>query len=237
MRTYCNAARCAIRLAIFALPLVALVLTEQAAAQSDSSPKTTGAGGTAPAPAPETRDTARPKPSSKAPVNLRLRSLEQRVQALKERAWRAKARVGMLKEAVIGGGIGSRATVVHKNKMSSAFRLVQLTYTLDGAQIFTRTDKNGSLHKLKTIDILTAPVAPGSHTLNVRAVYRGNGHGVLAYLKGYKFTVRASHTLTITEGKSTNVIVSGYERGGIATPLEKRPAIGFKLNHALRTRK
>src|SRR5687767_106771 len=40
------------------------------------------------------------------PAGIRLRNLEQRVQQLKEQAWRVKARVQMLKEAVLGGGIG-----------------------------------------------------------------------------------------------------------------------------------
>ncbi|HUH01496.1 MAG TPA: hypothetical protein VML75_05835 [Kofleriaceae bacterium] len=165
------------------------------------------------------------------PVNLRLRSLEQRVQALKERAWRAKARVGMLKEAVLGGGIGANATLVHKNKMGSSFRLIKLVYALDGTQIFTRVDDSGEMHKQKSIDILTGPVAPGSHTISVYAVYRGHGYGVFKYLNKYQFKVRSSHTFTATEGKAARIEVIGFERGGVTTPLEKRPAIDFKVSH------
>ena len=61
-------------------------------------------------------------PGEEKPTNVRLRQLEQNVQSLKERAWRSKARVGMLKEAVLGGGVGARATLVHRNKMGRAFR-------------------------------------------------------------------------------------------------------------------
>ena len=161
------------------------------------------------------------------PVRLRLRRLEQRVQALKERAWRAKARVGMLKEAVLGGGVGASATLVHVNKMGSSFRLIKLVYALDGTQIFARGDD--SLAGVKNLDILTGPIAPGSHTISVYALYAGHGYGVFKYLNKYRFTVRSSHTFTATEGKATRIDVVGFERGGVTTPLEKRPAIDFKV--------
>ena len=167
-------------------------------------------------------------PADDVPVRLRLRRLEQRVQALKERAWRAKARVGMLKEAVLGGGIGASATIVHNNKMGGSFRLIKLIYALDGTQIFARGDD--SLHSKKSIDILTGPVAPGSHTISVYALYRGHGYGVFKYLNKYRFKVRSSHTFTATEGKAARIEVIGFERGGVTTPLEKRPAIDFKVS-------
>lgn len=164
------------------------------------------------------------------PVNLRLRRLEQRVQALKERAWRAKARVGMLKEAVLGGGVGARAKIEHVNKMGNSYRLIKLVYALDGAQVFARNDASGALHKEPDFDVLTGPISPGSHTISVLAQYRGHGYGVFKYLKKYKFTVRSSHTFTASEGKGTSIKVVAFERGGVTTPLDKRPAFDFKVN-------
>jgi hypothetical protein len=166
------------------------------------------------------------------PVNLRLRQLEQRVQALKERAWRAKARVEMLKEAVLGGGIGARAGITHQNKMGSSYRLIHLVYALDGTTIFTRKDDSGTLHETKSFDILSGPVTPGSHTLSVMAIYRGHGYGVFKYLKKYKFTVRSSHTFTVDEGKGLSIKVVGFEKGGATTRLEDRPALDFQVSVA-----
>lgn len=212
--------------------------------EGDGAPAATGENGTpgastgapagAPAGASPTAPTAAPTApdTSDMPVNLRLRRLEQRVQALKERAWRAKARVGMLKEAVLGGGIGATATVMHKNKMGSSFRLIRLVYALDGTQVFARSDDTGSLHKQKEFEVLTGPIAPGSHTVSVLAVYRGHGYGVFKYLTKYKFTVRSSHTFTATEGKNARIEAVGFERGGVTTPLEDRPALDFKVSHA-----
>jgi hypothetical protein len=172
------------------------------------------------------------------PVNLRLRRLEQRVQALKERAWRAKARVGMLKESVLGGGVGAQATLIHVNKMGSSYRLVKLVYALDGTQIFSRNDESATtLYKSKSFDILTGPISPGSHTISVIAIYRGHGYGVFKYLNKYTFTVRSSHTFTAQEGKATRIEAVGFEKGGKTTRLEDRPAIDFKVTAGTGTEK
>jgi hypothetical protein len=165
-----------------------------------------------------------------SPPGIRLRKLEQRVQELKEQAWRIKARVGMLKEAVLGGGIGARASIKHENKMGGSFRMVKVLYALDGTQIYSKADDTGKLDEMKTFDVLSGPIAPGNHTLSVLIIYRGWGFGVFEYLKKYKFTVRSSHTFTVAEGKLTDITVVGYERGGATTPMEKRPAVDFKVN-------
>lgn len=163
---------------------------------------------------------------------LRLRRLEQRVQALKERAWRAKARVGILKEDALGGGVGAQATIIHQNKMGSSFRLTKLVYAVDGAQVFARSDDAAeSLYKTKTFDILNGPIAPGSHTISVVAVYRGHGYGVFKYLDKYTFTAKSSHTFTVDEGKTVKVEGVGYEKGGPNTPMEKRPDIKFTTSN------
>ncbi|HLU66929.1 MAG TPA: hypothetical protein VKZ63_11675 [Kofleriaceae bacterium] len=210
--------------------------TAPASGQEGSAPAESGAapaGGDASA-APAAGGDASAAPvaatSEDVPVNIRLRQLEQRVQALKERAWRAKARVEMLKEAVLGGGIGARAGITHVNKMGSSYRLIQLVYALDGTTIFSRKDDSGGLHDTKSFEVLSGPITPGSHTLSVMAVYRGHGYGVFKYLKKYKFTVRSSHTFTVDEGKGMSIRVVGFEKGGSTTPLEDRPALDFQVS-------
>ena len=170
-------------------------------------------------------------PSANIPANLRLKQLEQRVQSLKERAWRAKARVGMLKEAVLGGGVGARASIVHENKMGNSFRLIKLVYALDGAQIFQRSDKNGELYKEKTFEVMNGAISPGSHTVSVLAIYQGHGYGVLNYLKKYKYTVRSSHTFSANEGQGTALRATAFEKGGITAQLKDRPALDFKVSY------
>ena len=191
-----------------------------------------------PSPAPEPAEPAEPATTTSAepaaattpdePYTVRLRKLEQKVEELKEQAWRVKARVGMLKEAVIAGGIGSRSTIVHENKMGGNFKLIKLVYSLDGNQLYAKTDDTGKLNDQKKIEILSGPITAGTHTLSVLMMYRGEGYGVFRYLRGYKFNVRSSHSFTVGEGKHVQITVTGYERGGMTTPLDKRPNIEFK---------
>jgi hypothetical protein len=162
---------------------------------------------------------------------VRLRSLEKNVNELKEQIFRTKARLNLLKETVLGGVIGaSRAIIRHKNEMGSSFRLIKAVYALDGVQIYSKADDTGHLAEMTEFDVYNGAIQPGSHTLTVLMLYQGNGFGVFSYLKGYKFTVRSSHTFVAGEAKTTGITVVGYEKGNITTNLQDRPAVDFRVN-------
>jgi hypothetical protein len=163
------------------------------------------------------------------PTDVRIRRLEQQTQALKERAWQLKARMQMLKEQTLGGGVGAQALITHANDMGAAFRLTKLSYTLDGTEIFSRNDDDGqTLYSTKSFDIFNGPIAPGSHNLASVATYRGHGYGVFEYLSKFTFTARNTEAFTVEEGKIAKVDCKGYERGGASTQMEKRPALDCK---------
>lgn len=165
------------------------------------------------------------------PTEIRMRRLEQKTQALKERAWQLKARVQMLKEQMLGGGVGAQALIAHANEMGSSFRLIKLTYSLDGTQVFARTDESGeSLYKTKSFDIFSGPIAPGNHNLAAVALYRGHGYGVFDYLSKYTFTANGNQSFVAGEGKISKVDCKGFEQGGASTPLEKRAGIVCKIS-------
>ncbi len=183
-----------------------------------------GSGSAAPAIDPAT------VPPADMPTPVRMRRLEQKTQALKERAWQLKARVAMLKEQVIGGGAGAQAMITHSSDMGSSFRLISLIYQLDGTQVFVRTDDSGEeLYKNKGFDVFAGPIAPGNHTLVAVATYRGHGYGVFEYLSQYTFTANDSQTFAAVEGKIIKVDCKGYEKGGPTTPLEKRATLDCKV--------
>jgi hypothetical protein len=50
---------------------------------------------------------------------------------------------------------------------------------------------------------------------------------VFSYLRGYRFEVRSSHSFTVTEGKAVSLKAIAYEKGGVTTPLEQRPAVRY----------
>lgn len=183
-------------------------------------------GGVAPQPA---RDLSSVRPEE-MPTAVRLRRLEQKSQALKERAWQLKARVQMLKEQMIGGGVGSQAMIAHADQMGASFRLTKLVYSLDGTQVFMLADEAGeSMHKTKNFNVFAGPISPGTHNLQVVATYRGHGYGVFEYLSKFSFSARSIVSFTNGEGKIAKVSCRGYEKGNASTPMEKRPAIECKV--------
>jgi hypothetical protein len=137
----------------------------------------------------------------------------------------------MLKEQTLGGGVGAQATVSHADQMGSSFRLTKLIYSLDGTQVFARSDESGeTMYKTRAFDIFAGPIAPGNHNLQVVATYRGHGYGVFEYLSKFTFTARGTSSFTTGEGKVSKVDCKGFEKGGAATPMEKRPAIDCKVS-------
>jgi len=162
---------------------------------------------------------------------VRLRALERNVNDLKEQVFRTRARLNLLKETVLGGVIGaSRCVIKHKNEMGASFRLIKAVYALDGVQIFNKADDTGRLSEMTEFDIYNGAIQPGSHTLSVQFVYQGYGFGVFSYLKGYKFKASSSHTFVAADNKATIVLVVGYEKGGMATNMEDKPAVDFRVN-------
>jgi hypothetical protein len=185
---------------------------------------------TAPALAPA--ETAAPAAGSDGSASaVRLKALERSVNDLKEQVFRTRARLNLLKETVLGGVIGaSRCVIKHKNEMGATFRLIKVVYALDGVQIMNKVDDTGRLADMPEFDVYNGAIQPGNHTLSVQLVYQGSGFGVFSYLKGYKFKASSSNTFIAADGKATVVTVLGYEKGGLTTNMEDKPAVEFKVN-------
>ena len=203
-----------------------------------AAPATPAASAAAPAGAPAAAPSDAGPAAPGAPVagadaanSVRLRALEKNVNELKEQIFRTKARLNLLKETVLGGTLGaSRAIIRHKNEMGNSYSLIKAVYALDGVQIYSKADDTGRLAEMKEFDVYNGAIQPGSHTLSVVMFYQGNGFGVFSYLKGYKMTVRSSHTFVAGEAKATAITVVGYEKGNMTTNLEDRPAVDFRVN-------
>ncbi|HEX8824516.1 MAG TPA: dihydrolipoamide acetyltransferase [Archangium sp.] len=176
-------------------------------------------------------------PAGKSPrtaeesFNTRVRTLEEQVVDLKEKIFRSKARLQLLQETVLGGDLstGARAVLFHRNEMGNSFVLESVAYALDGAPIFTRTDENADLSKREELEIFNGRIVPGQHQLAVKLVYKGHGYGVFSYLEDYRFKVQSSYTFNADPGKVTTVRVVGFEKGGLTTDLQDRPAVRYDI--------
>jgi hypothetical protein len=160
---------------------------------------------------------------------VRLRDLEQRVDELKDQIRRSHTRLALLSDTIMGGGAsGSRSEVEFKNEMSSAFQLVRALFVIDGQVQYNREDDSGALGDQKEIPIYSGSVPAGDHVVQVALSFQGNGYGVFSYLRGYKFEVKSGHSFTAVEGKTITVTATAFEKGGVTTPLEQRPAIEWQ---------
>jgi hypothetical protein len=185
-----------------------------------------------------------PSPSSAAPpanltptgmdgatYQVRLRDLEQRIDELKEQIRRSHTRLSLLSETILSGGTGgARAEITFINDMSSAFRMTQALFVLDGAVQYNKQDETGLLAGQKEIPIFSGSIPPGDHTLQVLLKLRGHGYGVFSYLQGYRFEIRSSHSFTVTEGKTIELKAIAFEKGDVTTPIEQRPAVRYHKN-------
>ncbi|MGC4122102.1 MAG: dihydrolipoamide acetyltransferase [Myxococcales bacterium] len=167
--------------------------------------------------------------------SIRVKTMEEQVNDLKEKIFRTKARLLLLQESVLGGGSisqGAKAVLVHRNEMGSSFYLESVAYALDGAPVYTKVDVDGDLDKKEEFEIFNGRIVPGQHQIAVKLQFRGHGFGIFSYLEGYKFKVQSSYTFDAEPGKITTVKVVGHEKGGITTDLKDRPSVRYDLERS-----
>jgi len=125
---------------------------------------------------------------------------------------------------------GAKINLLFSNEMGSSFKIESVSFSLDGTQIFSKINQDGSLENTDVFDILpSSSMVPGNHTISAYLVYRGNGFGLFSYLNQYKFKVKSSYTFYVEEGKITKVKVVAYEKGSLTTDLKDRPAVRFDV--------
>ncbi len=166
-----------------------------------------------------------------AQLGVEVRSLEEKVNALKEKVFKSKARLVLLRETVLEGVISSaRAVITHRNDMGSSFRLLEMSYSLDGENLLFKTMDSDTDSRGKEVELFSGSIPAGTHNLSVVLVYRGHGHGLFTYLDAYQFKIKSSYPFTAEEGKQIVVKSIAYERGGITTELQRRPNIRFETS-------
>lgn len=182
-------------------------------------------------PAPTMSDEMLRQRREQGQANKDLLTVEQRVSNLKERVFRSKATLQLLRELVIEGAtMGSRVSIWHINKMSGQYTMESVQYFLDGKAIFSRTDTSGGLDDLSSVEIHAQALPPGQHNLQVNMVLRGNGLGIFSYVKSYSFRVQSSYAFTVEDGKLTTIQVVVNEKGGPFTAFADRPDVGYEEN-------
>ena len=159
----------------------------------------------------------------------RLDGIEGEVAALKDKIFRSKARLAVLRDTVMSGVMaGGRVMVAHRNLMSSGFRLVRAAVILDGAQIYARSDDTGALDQEDELPIFDGNLPPGPHEVTIELTYQGQGYGAFSYLKGYTFKSASTHSFAVAESGQFKLVSKGYERGNLTTEMKDRPAVEWQ---------
>ncbi len=156
-----------------------------------------------------------------------LRTVEEDVNHLKERVFRSKATLQLLKELVVEGAtVGSRVSVWHVNRLGGSYSMEAVKYFLDGKNVFTKVDPGGSLDANRELKVHEQAVPPGTHNLQMTMVLRGKGYKIFSYLRTYQFNVQSSYSFRVEDGRTTLVRVIAESRGGLRNFVE-RPTVRY----------
>jgi hypothetical protein len=119
-------------------------------------------------------------------------------------------------------------TIQHKDEMSSRFKMLSLTYIMDGEKVYS--NYNLYKDKMENLIVYDSMVAPGHHDVIVQIVYTGNSDGVFDYLNDYRINVSSRLSFVVKDGKRLNLDVTGYETGKLFTAFKDRPGIKFNTS-------
>lgn len=157
---------------------------------------------------------------------LRVKELETKIDDLKEKVFQSKTRIVLLREKLLSGNLaGSKAVIIHKTELGSAWRLTKAIYNLDGTRVFALKDEKGGLAEKDSFEVYDGGLSPGNHKVTVFLKYEGTSLGIFPYFKGYGGDMRAVCDITAKEGKVSRVEVAIFPKGGIAESIEKRPNV------------
>lgn len=157
-----------------------------------------------------------------------LRTVEESVHGLKERVFRSKATLQLLRELVIESAtMGSGVSIWHVNDLPRAYVLESVQYFLDGRSVYAWADPEGEREAPREVQIRDQTVAPGSHNIQVTMVLRGNG-GVFGYVNQYQFKVQSSYTFEVADGRLTTLRVRAESQGGVRRAFVDRPTIVYE---------
>jgi hypothetical protein len=156
-----------------------------------------------------------------------LRTVEEDVNHLKERVFRSKATLQLLKELVIEGAtVGSRVAVWHVNRLGGSYSMEAVKYFLNGKNVFTKVDPGGTLDTVRELKVHEQTVPPGTHNLQMSMVLRGKGYQIFSYLRTYQFNVQSSYSFRVEDGRLTLVRVIAESSGGLKNFVE-RPTVSY----------
>jgi hypothetical protein len=173
------------------------------------------------------QDAPPPEPPS-SDLSRELRTVEEDVDDLKERVFRSKATLQLLRELVSSSAtVGARVAVWHVNDIGGGYSMESAQYFLNGKNIFSKVDQTGALDDIDELKIHEQALPAGNHDLVVNLGLRGAGYRIFSYLKGYEFRVSSTYSFKVEDGLLTVVRAVATSKGAFKS-YEERPRIDFE---------
>ena len=159
-----------------------------------------------------------------------LMDIENEVNDLKERFFKSKATLRLLKESIVQGAVeGAKAKVWIKNNLGSGYVLDgNIQCSIDGIDFPTSGNEKGELSSQKEFPIIEKEIQPGTHSVEVKVSLRGNGKGFFSYVNKYSFTVNRVGNFSAKQGDECQLMVEIYEKKGFGVSFLDKPQISFE---------
>jgi hypothetical protein len=161
--------------------------------------------------------------------DMEIKELETKIDDLKDKVFQSKSRIVLLKETVLGGNLsGSRATIIHDNRLGSQFTLERALYSLDGSRVFNKVGKDALAGK-NELTVYDGSITTGNHNVSIVLEYKGSGYGIFNYMDGYEVRITSSCQFQAQAGKATTLRVKAVKKGGAFTRVENQPGIQCRI--------
>ena len=162
--------------------------------------------------------------------NKQLMDVENEVNDLKERFFKSKATLRLLKESIVQGAIqGAQVNVWYRNELSSAYVPQSILCRIDGKEFSTNpTEASSNLASQREYKIISTNLSAEQHTIEVVVKLNGNGKGLFSYVNKYSFEVKGGNTFTPKQGDECTLYVKLEEKKGFALSFLDRPTISFE---------
>jgi hypothetical protein len=169
-----------------------------------------------------------PDPNAQAEaMEEQLRTIQRGTRELRADVGESYLRLSAIEMSIFERVDGARITITHANDVGVLYRLVEVSYAIDGESVFHRRDESGALGRMPSIEVHDGIVRPGDHTLSVVLRYVGDGREIVRYLEGYRFVVRSSHSFVAPPGQHTRVSIRAFERSADVR-YEERLGLGYE---------
>ena len=154
---------------------------------------------------------------------------------LKEKVMNYKTQMMIFKQLIRKEGVNAsypKISVDFINEMSTRYQIYSVIYELDGERLYSFSNDHLASSDVQAgqVEKFQTSVAPGSHTLTVQIIFRGNETGVFSYLNDYKITTQGQVNFDVQRNVSTAISVIAFEKGWILTDFKDRPDLKIKVS-------